>query len=449
MIDGSLAVFLAIIAATLVHSDQTEIISGNNKFGIELTYEIISDGAKKSLNSSNVFISPLSISSCMSLVFPGAGGATKSQIANVFHYPSGRNNITEEYLYYSRYLSARYNTDPFVMVGNRIWIEDDFRSRVNQTYIRTIGNDYFSFLDINGNLTDSLKKINEWIANQTEGLIDDMFSTLPNDTALIATNTLYLNASWYSSFDSSLTSTSPFYSNYKRETVAQASSQLMHKIDYFDYYSDKSFQLVRLWLKSRNIYVLIALPLDATSDLHASEIFDKVNKLNSTYLALAVPKFVTHHEYLLKSYLRDLGLRNPFTDSASFPYLFNNISNLYISDILHNTYLNFNENGVTAAAATGVIIGITSVMTHPTPILMKVDHPFYIGIVDNTTNMILFMGHVKNPIAPLNSNGTYNESSNSIWTTSSNRHDSNKKNIWQKITGPFKSAYKSIVNFFK
>ena len=194
---------------------------------------------------------------------------------------------------------------------------------------------------------------------------------------------------------------------------------LMHQTGDFAYYSNGEYQFLKFsFSDSAELYVLFALPITDTLITDKSVIDDALKKLESTYVALALPKLSIEASYTLNEPLMDLGITDAFTSNADFSAMAEN-QKLKIDQVIHKTMVKMDENGLVAAAVTiiDMMDGAIDEEELPIPILFKADHPFQMFIIDGDhDNAILFMGDVNKPGIPKGSDvPKYNESANPIW----------------------------------
>eukprot|EP01083_Nonionella_stella_P115178 341199_1 len=342
--------------------DNSEIIDGSNEFGYDLSNKLFTD------TSTNIWISPFCITSCFALIYPGSNGETRTQIANVMGYPTGpsvhASDITQQFLTlqssiettYDGITSNSYDDDPpsveYIAIANKI-----YSSRLltlKPPYIDALHDGSQSFIDYDFDFTaaNATTIINTWIKDNTNGLID---SIIPEDQdishwRLVAMNAIYLNGSFRYPFETKLTSAHTFYSNSLRTTKV-ADCHLMHQSEDFYYYSDGDYQFLKFgFYDSYALFVLFALPIN-------HELYDDKNglitdsgvvkaaiqKLKSTYIALALPKISIEAMYTLNEPLKDLGMTDVFDFSADFSGISD--TELKIDVVIHKTMVVMDEKG--------------------------------------------------------------------------------------------------------
>jgi serpin B len=451
----------------LVHGQDALLIEGTNKFGFELIETI----GGNDRGSKNIFISPYSIASCFSIIFPGASNLTQEEIASVLHYTTPYNQTFNTFQYYNNELESRYNGDkvssgsnkntfnPEILINDRIFVDDNFT--LKNAYLNQV-NDFIEYIDLD-NTSSAVDIINAYIEDSTNNLIKDAVSNINDNTKLIAVNTVYLNGSWLRDFDPNMTSKNTFYKDASRTTVSQQIAHFMHRQGYYNYYEDSEFQYIQLYLYGNNtsnaneLSVIIALPKSeqtSLSNLTYEKYQDAIDNFESTYLSLVLPKMsILYGANNLKDNLKSLGMQVPFTEFANFSEMTD--EKVEITDIIHKTALNSDENGIEAVAATVLSIGITLVPRNQ--IIFRADHLFHVIIYDNYTNIILFMGDIATPGLPQNSVAVYDEYAHyDLWfpseasTTTSwpTKLPAKASSVMQKIKKFFKKLGKKIKKWF-
>jgi hypothetical protein len=244
------------------------------------------------------------------------------------------------------------------------------------------------------------------VADQTDGKITNLIppSDLNAFTGLVLTNAIYFQGDWADAFDPAMTNAKPF----QMSPTEAATVSLMQQTGYFGYYAQSGadgFQALQLPYAGNNLDMLVILP--TTYDLGSFEssltpaLFSTItSNLASTDVDVQLPKFQLDETYDLVQPLEDLGIKTAFGPMADFSGISN--TPLMISDVVQKSFINVDETGTTAAAATGVVSTTALATADPVlPVSFDADHPFVFAIYDNATNTILFLGSMSDP-----SNGT-------------------------------------------
>jgi len=372
---------------------QTALVESGNKFAFDIFRLIL----ENSDESQNIIISPLSISCALSMTVNGADGATRDAILNALRV----NGITPEEINapYKDLTEVLLSVDKRVImsIANSVWTENDFA--VKKSFIDILGNYYNAeakSFDIND--VTAPEKINEWISDKTNGLIKEMVDKLNDNTVMLLINAIYFKGKWKLQFDPDDTSEKPFF----KPSGNQSDVQMMKQTEDFSVYDGDGFMLAEFPYGQGNFVMDIILP-DTKSgtggiipSLTGGAFAGWVNQLGEREVNVSIPRFKYGYKKKLKEILTDMGMGIAFTDAADFT----NIAEtppLLINDVTHQAFIETNEEGTEAAAATIVDIGVTSMP--PPPLEFNADHSFLYIIREIETNSVIFMGRVADPLA--------------------------------------------------
>ena len=373
--------------------DSREIIEANNRFAINLYSQYKSE-------EGNIFFSPFSISTAMAMVYEGAEGKTAKEIKSVFGFPKYDNSRRNQY---SNLLSEINKKDKeyALNTANALWAEQDFNFL--DKYLTTVEKYYggkTTNLDFKNQPDASRLIINNWVEDKTNNKIKDLFpeGSIHPLTRLVLTNAIYFKAEWLKQFDADKTRDMNFRVN-PDKSIKVPMMQRTDRKSIFDYTQNEDLQILEMPYAGEDLSMLILLPFD--DDIEVLENSFTIEKLTEWKKSLRkrrvniyIPKFKFETKYLLNETLSDLGMPTAFTNSADFSGMTGK-KDLKITAVIHQAFIEVNEEGTEAAAATAVVLGIRS-KKPPTPIF-KADHPFIFIIQQNETGNILFMGRVSNP----------------------------------------------------
>ena len=371
--------------------NQVSVVESGNSFAFDIFKEFL----KNAGTNENVILSPLSISSALSMTLNGAAGATRDSVLRALRLTG----LTPEAINdsYKSLTEALLSVDSRVLIkiANSVWTEKNFE--VNQAFIDILKNYYaaegLSF-DINDPSTPDL--VNKWIEDNTNGLIKKMLDGLDSNTVMLLINAIYFKGKWSSQFDASKTVDIPFY----RNDGSYASVPTMKQEHDFGVYLGSGFTVAEFPYGQGNFAMDVILPdsRDGINDFlpsfNAADFAIWTGKLDSQKVNLSFPRFKFGYKQDLKDILTGMGMGIAFVPGIAD---FSNISDkydLYINKALHQAFIETNEEGTEAAAATIIGIGNTSM---PQILELKLDHPFIFIIRETTTNAILFMGRVSDP----------------------------------------------------
>ena len=371
-----------------------DVIEANNRFAINLYSQYKSE-------EGNIFFSPFSISTAMAMVYEGAEGKTAKEIKSVFGFPKYDNSRRNQY---SNLLSEINKKDKeyALKTANALWAEQDFHFL--DEYLTTVEKYYggkTTNLDFKNEWEASRLIINNWVEDKTNDKIKDLLpeGVINPGTRLVLTNAIYFKAKWLTQFDADKTSDEYFRVN-PDKSIKVPMMQPTSQKSTFNYTQNKDLQILEMPYAGEDLSMLILLPLD--DDIEALENSFTIEKLTEWKKSLRkrrvniyIPKFKFETKYFMIYTLSNLGMPTAFTNSADFSGM-TGTKDLKIDKVIHQAFIEVNEEGTEAAAATGVVMGIKTSLRPPTPIF-KADHPFIFIIQHNETGNILFMGRVSNP----------------------------------------------------
>jgi serpin B len=370
-----------------------DVIEENNRFAINLYSQYKSE-------EGNIFFSPFSISTAMAMVYEGAEGKTAKEIKSVFGFPKYDNSRRNQY---STLLSEINKKDKkyTLNTANALWAEQDFNFLDN--YLTTVEKYYggkTTNLDFKNDWEASRLIINNWVEDKTNNKIKDLFpeGSINPLTRLVLTNAIYFKAEWLKQFDADKTRDMNFRVN-PDKSIKVPMMQRTDGKSIFNYTQNKDLQILEMPYAGEDLSMLILLPFN--NDIEVLENSFTIEKLTEWKKSLRkrrvkiyIPKFKFETKYFLKETLGDLGMPTAFTNLADFSGM-TGTKELEIDKVIHQAFIEVNEEGTEAAAATGIAMVVKSIPP-PTPIF-KADHPFIFIIQQNETGNILFMGRVNNP----------------------------------------------------
>ncbi|MHA1280098.1 MAG: serpin family protein [Candidatus Helarchaeota archaeon] len=370
-----------------------EIIKADQAFGFELFREVYN-----LTDEDNIMISPLSVSYALGMTYNGAAGTTLEAFNDVLHFDGLTSQEVNES--YKDLMNQLVHLDEQVefSIANSIWYRLGFE--VLAEFIQT-NKDYFDaeVKDVDFNDPQTVEIINQWIEDKTNGKIRDMLDYIPAEAVMYLINAIYFNATWKYEFEKEETYEGDF-------TLADGNN---HKVDYmrvtgnFAYTSNEDFTAVELPYGDSTFSMVVMLPsgeqevsdlVAKLDDAHWDSWFD-----HSTLMGVRVdlPKFKYDFKELLNDPLINLGLGVAFSEyDADFTRI-NPGRNLFISRVIHQTFIEVQEEGTEAAAATIVEISETSIGGGGSPIYFRADKPFLYLIKENSTGAIIFIGKVGKP----------------------------------------------------
>ena len=370
---------------------QVSLIESGNSFAFDIFREVL----KSTSDSKNVIISPLSISCALSMTLNGANTTTRDSMIKALRLKNI--SIDELNQSYKDLTAALLSIDKRVLmsIANSVWIEKNFVAKKPFTDILT---GFYSAASKSFDINDAgvPAQINSWIGTKTNGLIKDMVDKLNDNTVMLLINAIYFKGKWKIEFNKNSTTDRPF----SRSDGSSINAPSMYQAETHLVYQGNGFVLAEIPYGQGNFVLDILLPdnisLTSVTPLLTDTGFKNMaNNLTERKVNLYLPRFKYSYKKTLKDVLSLMGMGIAFTDKADF----SNISdlNLLINEVTHQAFIETNEEGTEAAAATVVDIGVTSAGPD-TPILINVNHPFIYFIRETTTSSILFMGKVADPL---------------------------------------------------
>lgn len=257
-------------------------------------------------------------------------------------------------------------------------------------------------LDFVGQTERARQTINSWVADNTEQKIKDLIpaGVLTRDTSLVLTNAVYFHGLWSAPFDQQATEEADFYLGADRTTRVP----LMHQQKRFRYAVDDGVQILELPYGEDDLSMVVLLPeareglARLESSLSLLNLQKWLKQVSLREVIVHLPRFKTTSQFELSETLASLGMVSAFDPSRADFSGINGKRNLYISAALHKAYVDVNEEGTEAAAATGIVISRSSIAVVPEkPPVFRADHPFVFLIRDRRSDAILFLGRLLDP----------------------------------------------------
>ena len=393
----SLMSMFVVACASSDHSESNEE-PVNIKVSEKFATNFFKLAAKKP--DSNIVVSPYSVSTALSMAYNGAGSKTKTEMQNVLDY-TGLSDEAVNQQNSSLYKSLmQVNPSSELTVANAMFANKNFEfvkafMDSNQKYygakLETL-----DFADLS-----TVNKINNWVKDNTKSKIPSILDKVATDAVLYLVNAVYFKGVWLDEFKKDETQPVDFkLSNGSKKTV-----EMMNRSAKMSYFAGNNFQAVMLPYKDKRLQMCIFLP-DKKSNITAF-----INSLTSESWSewreqfrkeeghLGLPRFKVEYKTELSEVLKAAGMPCAFEDNcADFKKMIE--QNAMISRVLHKTYLEVNEKGTEAAAATAIEMSVTSAPMNPKPPFeMICDRPFVVAIRDEKTNAILFVGAIVDPPA--------------------------------------------------
>jgi serpin B len=377
--------------------DRAALVRGNTTFGLNV-YGRVRQGP------GNAFLSPFSLSTALAMAAAGARGETARQMDEVLHLPRAAERVGPAFASLIASVRPPAGAKPAyeLHTANALWGQQGYHFLPD--YLATLRGPFaaaFEEVDFRGATESARRTINTWVEHQTAGKIQDLIGSgvLDARTRLVLTNAIYFKGHWQKPFRPAETQDDDFH-------VARGRSvrvPLMHQTSRFGYAEDDQVQVLELPYHGGDLVMVVLLPKErdglaaVEAALSPESLAARLGRLESREVAVALPRFKLTAEFELSRTLAALGMTRAFSDRADFSGMNGGSEPLQIAAVIHKAYVDVNEAGTEAAAATAVGIKTTMVLIPKPPIPFRADHPFLFLIRDRGTGSILFLGCLTQP----------------------------------------------------
>ena len=376
------------------------VVDGNNELAVGL-YDFAA------AESGNLFFSPFSINAALSMVYAGAETETEAQIADALL-------VDDEDAWHANLgallddLSGEHHRPYTLHTANQVWGQEDVP--LLDSFVGVMEDDYLAPVETEDFRSDpdaARNKINKWVKTQTKGHIDELFESgdMTPDTKLVLANAIYFKADWEHKFPKGDT----YDGGFTLADGSEVSVPLMRseEEEHYPYYEDEDVQVIEIPYKGEELGMVVVLPADelglpdVEANLTAEQLTGWIDATAdwTPEADIHLPSFEMDYELPLKEALESLGMADMFDPLlADFSGIFTGEGlqgNVYVNAARHKAYVKVDEQGTTAAAATGIAMQDLAAM--PESIEFVADHPFLFLIRDRLTGAILFMGRIEDP----------------------------------------------------
>lgn len=388
-----ITLFIPILFSVSVFA-QVQMEEGSIQFSFDMYKKI-----KLSEDNSNIFFSPMSVSSAFTVPYAAASGLTKKQIESVLYYDDNPKKSLKQHKDFSRRLES--SNDVTISLANGLWIDESMP--INPSFQRMVkqftGKDEIHRVSFAKEHEGCRSQINQWVEDNTEQNIKELIpeNGVNELTRFVMSNAIYFKGDWQTKFEEQLTATNGFYGPNKEVIPTQFMTKAVtdHK-----YYENDKVQILELPYKGESISMVIVLPrfengLETIENSLSVVTYKKwLDAMTKRPVVVALPKFNMKIQYDLRSIFRKMGLKEPFTDAATFDKMTPK-GGLKLTKVYHQSFIVVSESGTEAAGAT---IGVGTIKgPKPKPAYFNANQPFLFFIKDNQTDMILFMGRLTKP----------------------------------------------------
>jgi len=378
-------------------ADQTEVVKGSNAFAVDLY-------AQLSRQPGNLFFSPESISIAFGMAYAGARGQTAEEMEHVFHFTLPPEKLHPAMGALLAEMNAQHKGYE-LRVADALWAQQDATFEAN--YLKLVQSDYaagFHRVDFKLSPESVRTTINAWVEKQTNDKIKDLIGpgALNPTTRLVLTNAIYFKGTWQDQFDKEATQKEEFHLS----TAQWVMTPMMHRTGGYRYYDGGTFQALELPYLGDEISMVILLPKQTEglaaletsfTSRSASNWVQKLEPVDKVILTL--PRFTMTQQFELSSTLSKMGMPQAFSGAADFSGMTGK-PDFAISAAIHKAFIDVDEQGTEAAAATAIVMYATAMQQRfpaRPPIVFRADHPFLFILRDTKSGSILFLGRVADP----------------------------------------------------
>ncbi len=389
----------------LPNGDARTAANAGNAFAVDLYSRL------RTASQGNLFFSPYSIHSALAMTYAGARGETAAEMARSLHLEGEQETAVANAASLSQALPAGQRATPQceLQIANRLWGQKGLNILPAFT---DLTRDNFGAgletVDFSGHTEEARQAINAWVAAQTRNKILDLLKagTIDSSTKLVLTNAIYFKGQWNKTFNKNGTAQAPFHVS----ADEKADVPLMFQRGHFACSAVEGMQILELPYVDRRLAMTILLSekvdgLAAIEQQLSPENLDRwLSKLESQEAKVHFPRFRMTNDFSLGPVLRSLGMALAQTPGqADFSGIAGSqgsaglavSTDMYISAVIHKAFVDVNEEGTEAAAATAVV------KSAPSPVVktfvFRADHPFLFLIRDTRTGSILFLGRMVKP----------------------------------------------------
>jgi serpin B len=384
--------------ATMGRADEpkvAEVVRGNNQFALELY-------GKLKGQPGNRFFSPYSISTALGMTYAGARGETAEEMARTLRFSVPSGELHRAFAAIGRALDADTSRRGYrLSVANRLWGQrgyhflPDFLALTRESYGAELAP-----LDFQHQTEEARRAINAWVEERTQGKIANLIQPgdLGTTTRLVLANAIYFKGRWSVPFEKGATEEAAFHVAAKRDVRVPT----MHRTSGLPFWAGDGLKAVSLPYGRGDLAMVVVLPDEADglgaleARLTAENLEKWIGGLRRNEVRVSLPRFSMTSRFKLADVLKAMGMQRAFTPGRSDFSGISSEGDLVVSEVIHQAFVDVNEEGTEAAAATAVVLRAPSPVPPP-PVEFRADHPFLFLIRDNATGSILFVGRVANP----------------------------------------------------
>jgi serpin B len=363
-------------------------VTADNVFTFKLFNQLNNANTAKG----NVFASPLSVSFALGMTSNGAAGTTLDAFKNTLNFTGMTQDEVNSY--YNNLITNLPQLEPntTLKIANSIWYRQDVT--VLPAFLKTNSDSFHAkSAALDFSTPDAKNTINNWVSDQTAGKIPSIVDNIPADAVMYLVNAMYFKSIWKEKFDPKATTKGDFV----LDDYSHVQANLMHNNMNVNLYYDADVMVAELPYANDRFSMVIAVPQTGTltqmvAGLDGDKWQNWMAQLGGTKTEVTLPSFKFSFDATLNDYLKALGLGPAFTKGADFSRINPNLA-LQITNVKHKAYVEVNEDGTTAAAATSVEVGTAAAPLHE----VIINRPFFFAIREMKSGLIVFAGTVYDP----------------------------------------------------
>ena len=383
------ALLLTASGASLAKVPPTDhrVVSAHAAFGFDLLHQLANKPG------ANVFISPSSIATALEMTCNGASGQTKAEMAKTLHLTGMSLDAVNRANKALRAGATRADPKVKIAIANSLWAQRNYRFL--PSFIQPVKRYYSAAVEnVDFGIPTTNRRINAWVSKATNNKINNLLPQLSALTRLVLVNAVYFHGRWTDQFKRRDTRVQPF----TLQDGLVKTVPMMYQTGYYRYLKSDGSQAIRLPYGSGRLAMYVFLP-DTKDGL--PELLERlslrewrawIRGMRPAEIALGLPRFHAEYSNALNEPLKALGMRRPFDQSAADFSGMTGKPDLYVSLVQHKAYVDVNEEGTEAAAATALEMQAMGI-----PMMLAIDHPFLCAIRDDKTGEILFLGAIYDP----------------------------------------------------
>lgn len=377
---------------------QPALVQGNTQFALDLYGKLRGE-------EGNLFFSPYSISSALAMTYAGAREQTAEAMARTLHFKLDNAALHPAFAALIKEINGKDRDAKKrgyqLSTANALWAQQDYHFL--PAFLQLCQDNYgagVKVVDFARATEQARQIINAWVEKETYDKIKDLLQqgVLQSDTRLMLTNAIYFKGDWATQFKKDQTREETFHLSPSKTSKAP----LMNQMNLFGYFETPEYQMLEMPYVGKELAMVVLLPrqVDGLADLEKTltpeNLPASLRKLTSQDVIVTMPRFKSTSQFQLKKTLSEMGMGVAFSDGADFSGM--SKESLTIGDVIHKAFVEVNEEGTEAAAATAGVVRPTAIAINPKPTpVFRADHPFVFLIRDTRSGSILFMGRVTKP----------------------------------------------------